>query len=115
MKAYIIVEPTKLKPRFLRSFEIASEMSVIRLRPGEIIFREGDRGDSLYLVGEGSVKISRRGRGGARPVVTRRAGAGGRRGGRGWRTGLWRDRCTTGLGRFRHLARQVFGGAALAL
>lgn len=30
----------------------------------EVIFREGDRGDVLYLVGEGAVKISKRGRGG---------------------------------------------------
>jgi signal transduction histidine kinase len=29
------------------------------MQPGEVIFREGDRGDSLYMVGEGSVKISK--------------------------------------------------------
>ncbi len=49
--------------------ELGSAMSVVRLRPGEVIFREGDRGDSLYLVGEGSVKISKRGRGGEQETL----------------------------------------------
>ena len=49
--------------------EIGSELSVIRLRPGDVVFREGDRGDSLYLVGEGSVKISKRGRGGEQETL----------------------------------------------
>ncbi len=44
--------------------EIAPEVRVMRLAPGEVIFKEGDPGDSLYLVGEGSVKISKIGRGG---------------------------------------------------
>jgi CRP/FNR family cyclic AMP-dependent transcriptional regulator len=39
--------------------KIAPKIGVLRMQPGEIIFREGDPGDSLYLVGEGSVKISR--------------------------------------------------------
>jgi signal transduction histidine kinase len=56
-----------IQPKLLR--EIAPELSVMRLRPGEIIFREGDRGDSLYLVGEGSVKISKRGRGGEQETL----------------------------------------------
>lgn len=49
--------------------EIGSELSVVRLRPGEVIFREGDRGHSLYLIGEGSVKISKRGRGGEQETL----------------------------------------------
>jgi signal transduction histidine kinase len=38
--------------------KITPKIGVMRMEPGEIIFREGDPGDSLYLVGEGSVKIS---------------------------------------------------------
>jgi signal transduction histidine kinase len=49
--------------------KIAPELSVVRLQPGEIVFREGDRGDSLYLVGEGSVKISKQGRGGEQETL----------------------------------------------
>lgn len=49
--------------------EIAPELTVVRLDPGDVIFREGDRGDSLYLVGKGSVKISKRGRGGEQETL----------------------------------------------
>ncbi|HMJ06956.1 MAG TPA: ATP-binding protein [Chthoniobacterales bacterium] len=56
-----------IKPELLE--EIAPEMSVVRLRPGEVIFQEGDPGDSLYLVGAGSVKISKRGRGGEQETL----------------------------------------------
>jgi signal transduction histidine kinase len=38
---------------------IAPKIDVLRKKPGEIIFREGEPGDSLYLVGEGLVKISK--------------------------------------------------------
>ncbi len=38
---------------------IAPKIGVLRKRPGEIIFREGEPGDSLYLVGEGCVKIAK--------------------------------------------------------
>lgn len=34
-----------------------------------MIFREGDRGDLLYLVAEGSIKISKRGRGGEQETL----------------------------------------------
>jgi signal transduction histidine kinase len=44
--------------------EVAHELRVVRLDEGEVIFREGDPGDALYLVGEGSVQISKLGRGG---------------------------------------------------
>ena len=40
-----------------------------RVRAGEVIFREGDPGDLLYLVGEGSVKISKSGRGGEQETL----------------------------------------------
>ncbi len=56
-----------IKPELLQG--IAPELAIVRLQPGEVIFQEGDRGDSLYLVGEGSVKISKRGRGGAQETL----------------------------------------------
>jgi len=39
--------------------EIVPDVRVIQLDAGEIVFREGDPGDLLYLVGEGSVKLSK--------------------------------------------------------
>jgi signal transduction histidine kinase len=36
---------------------IAPKIGVLRKKPGEIIFREGEPGNSLYLVGQGCVKI----------------------------------------------------------
>jgi signal transduction histidine kinase len=50
-------------------YEIASDVDVLRLREAEIVFREGDQGDFLYLVGEGSVKISKVGRGGQQETL----------------------------------------------
>ena len=44
--------------------DIRYEMKPVRLVEGEVVFDEGDPGDSLYLVGEGSIKISKTGRGG---------------------------------------------------
>ena len=49
--------------------DITPELQVRRLREGEVIFREGDPGDVLYLVGEGSVKISKLGRGGKQETL----------------------------------------------
>lgn len=56
------VEPELLK-------QIAPDVNVVHIEPGEIIFREGDPGDLLYLVGEGSVKISKAGRGGEQKTL----------------------------------------------
>jgi signal transduction histidine kinase len=42
--------------------QIADRIQPIRYQPNEIIFEENDQGDSLYLIGEGSVKISKKGR-----------------------------------------------------
>ncbi len=39
--------------------KIAPEIGVARFDAGEIVYREGDPGDLLYLVGEGSVKLSK--------------------------------------------------------
>lgn len=38
---------------------IAPKIDVVRKKPGEIIFREGEPGNSLYLVGQGCVKIAK--------------------------------------------------------
>jgi signal transduction histidine kinase len=38
---------------------IAPKIGVLRKKPGEIIFREGEPGNSLYLVGQGCVKIAK--------------------------------------------------------
>jgi signal transduction histidine kinase len=38
---------------------IAPKIHLLRKKPGEIIFREGEPGDSLYLVGQGCVKIAK--------------------------------------------------------
>jgi signal transduction histidine kinase len=38
---------------------IAPKIDVLRKKPGEIIFREGEPGNSLYLVGKGCVKIAK--------------------------------------------------------
>ena len=38
---------------------IAPKIGVLRKKPGEIIFREGEPGDSIYLVGQGCVKIAK--------------------------------------------------------
>ncbi|MDQ6940321.1 MAG: cyclic nucleotide-binding domain-containing protein [Verrucomicrobiota bacterium] len=44
--------------------DVAHELRVARLEEGDVVFREGDPGDSLYLIGKGSVQISKLGRGG---------------------------------------------------
>ena len=49
--------------------EIAPDIRLVALNAGEIIFREGDPGDFLYLVGKGSVKISKAGRGGQQETL----------------------------------------------
>src|ERR1051325_179474 len=49
--------------------EIAPDVHLLRLETGEVIFREGDPGESLYLVGEGSVKSSKSGRGGEQETL----------------------------------------------
>ena len=49
--------------------EIAPEVQAVQVDEGEIIFREGDPGDFLYLVGEGSVRLSKSGRGGRQETL----------------------------------------------
>src|SRR6266567_9119135 len=49
--------------------ELADKITVIQCSPNEIIFEENDPGDSLYLIAEGSVKISKRGRAGQQETL----------------------------------------------
>ncbi|MDQ2824634.1 MAG: cyclic nucleotide-binding domain-containing protein [Verrucomicrobiota bacterium] len=48
-----------MKPRIFK--EIGPQLGILQLRTNQIVFREGDPGNSLYLVGKGCVRISRRG------------------------------------------------------
>jgi signal transduction histidine kinase len=51
-------------------FETISKRIEIRtLAPDEILFEENEPGDSLYLIAEGSIKISKRGRGGKQETL----------------------------------------------
>jgi signal transduction histidine kinase len=43
---------------------IGSDVEMVPFANGEVIFREGEPGDCLYLVADGSVRISKMGRGG---------------------------------------------------
>jgi signal transduction histidine kinase len=49
--------------------KIAPAVRTVQLAAGEVIFREGDPGDVMYLVGKGSVKISKSGRGGQQETL----------------------------------------------
>ncbi len=49
--------------------KIRPELNILHFDRGDIVFKEGDAGDSLYLVGEGSVKISRQDRAGHQQVL----------------------------------------------
>src|SRR5437660_12809378 len=42
---------------------IRPDVNILQLKRGDVVFKEGDLGDSLYLVGEGSIKFSKQGRG----------------------------------------------------
>ncbi|MBL9023644.1 MAG: cytochrome P450 [Myxococcales bacterium] len=41
-------------------FEVVDRAELRRLRPGEVLFRQGDPSDLLYLVQEGTVRVERR-------------------------------------------------------
>ena len=49
--------------------EIAADVNVVQFGDGEVVFHEGNPGDALYLVGKGSVKISKLGRGGQQETL----------------------------------------------
>jgi signal transduction histidine kinase len=48
---------------------IGEAIKVVRFRPGEIIFAENDPGDRLYLIAEGAVKVSKKGRAGQQETL----------------------------------------------
>jgi signal transduction histidine kinase len=49
--------------------QIEPKIEVIHFAPNQVIFEENDPGDSLYLILKGSVKISKRGRGGKQETL----------------------------------------------
>jgi|ERR1044071_693545 signal transduction histidine kinase len=49
---------------------LAQQITVRRCDPGEVVFKEGDAGNCLYLIAQGSVKISKKGRGGRQETLT---------------------------------------------
>jgi len=50
--------------------QIAKNIDIVRCIPNEIIFQENEPGDSLYLIAQGSVKISKSGRAGQQETLT---------------------------------------------
>ena len=56
-----------LSPEVLET--ISRRIEVITLAPDQILFQENDPGDCLYLIAEGSIKISKRGRGGQQETL----------------------------------------------
>jgi len=50
--------------------QLEGRIEIVRCDPREVIFREDDPGDSLYLIAEGSVKISKKGRAGQQETLT---------------------------------------------
>ena len=38
---------------------LLTQMSPVRMERGDILFREGESGDSLYVIGEGKIKLGR--------------------------------------------------------
>ena len=49
-----------IEPEVLRDMRHGTQM--LRFETDEVVFHEGNAGDSLYLVGTGSVRISKKGR-----------------------------------------------------
>lgn len=50
--------------------EIAPQVGIVQFAENEVVFREGDPGDALYLVGKGSIRISKLGRGGQQETLS---------------------------------------------
>lgn len=49
---------------------ISKRIEILTLAPDEVLFEEDQPGDCLYLIAEGSIKISKRGRGGKQETLT---------------------------------------------
>jgi signal transduction histidine kinase len=50
--------------------QLEGKIELGRFNTGEVIFQEDEPGDSLYLIAQGSVKISKKGRGGQQETLT---------------------------------------------
>jgi len=50
--------------------KITPRIQTLTFAPDEIVFAEDDPGDALYLIAQGSIKISKRGRGGQQETLT---------------------------------------------
>jgi signal transduction histidine kinase len=48
---------------------ISRRLEILTLAPDQILFQENDPGDCLYLIADGSIKISKRGRGGQQETL----------------------------------------------
>jgi signal transduction histidine kinase len=48
---------------------IAEQIQIVQCAPDEIIFEEDDSGDSIYLIAQGSVRISKKGRAGQQETL----------------------------------------------
>ncbi|HST29456.1 MAG TPA: ATP-binding protein [Chthoniobacterales bacterium] len=49
---------------------ISKRIEILTLAPDQILFQENESGECLYLIAEGSIKISKRGRGGQQETLT---------------------------------------------
>src|SRR5215212_10370732 len=49
--------------------EIAPQIGIAQFAENDVVFREGDAGNILYLVGKGSIRISKSGRGGQQETL----------------------------------------------
>ena len=56
-----------IEPEVLRDMRYG--MQLLQFDTDEIVFNEGDKGDSLYLIGSGSVRISKQGRAGEQETL----------------------------------------------
>jgi signal transduction histidine kinase len=59
---------TGLSPEVFET--ISKRIEILTLAPDEVLFKEDEPGDCLYLIAEGSIKISKRGRGGQQETLT---------------------------------------------
>ncbi len=50
--------------------QVRKTIEIVHLAPREILFEEDDLGEAVYLIAKGSVKISKRGRGGQQETLT---------------------------------------------
>ena len=51
---------------------LAKDMEIIEVRKGDVVFNEGEPGDSLYIVLSGKIKLGRRAAAGRQNVIARR-------------------------------------------